>query len=144
MNNDFQDFDGEYYKITVSIGKSGDVNTVYNVGKIKKDTLPHGNIVSVLSGSKADSMSSNSLTQPAVTVKTKYSRQRLGDAGEDIRTKMYENQVHEDIINEVEEHIRKLCRTNITREEVKVGFMSKYEALLKPAREYNLILSVVS
>ena len=134
----FQDFDGKYYKITVSIGKNGDVNTVYNVGKIKKDTLPHGNIVSVLSGSKADSMSSNSLTQSAVDVKTKYSRQRLGNAWEDIRTKMYENQVHEDIINEVEEHIGKLRRANITREEeLTGGLIPKYEALLKLAREHT-------
>ena len=92
----------------------------------------------------AETSVTDNVIQSTVDVKTKYSRQRLGDAWENIRTKMYENQVHEDIINEVEEHIRKLCRTNITREEVKVGFMSKYEALLKPAREYNLILSVVS
>ena len=32
----FQDEDGEYYKLKISIGKNGDVATVYNVGKIKK------------------------------------------------------------------------------------------------------------
>ncbi len=32
----FEDYNGEYYRITISIGNNGDVATVYNVGKIKK------------------------------------------------------------------------------------------------------------
>lgn len=32
----FQDYDGEYYKITITVGQNGNVSTVYNVGKIKK------------------------------------------------------------------------------------------------------------
>ena len=53
----FQDYDGEYYKITLSVGENGNISTVYNVGKLKKDTLPNGTIKSVFSGSKADSVS---------------------------------------------------------------------------------------
>ena len=86
----------------------------------------------------AETSVTDNVTQSAVDVKTNYSRQRLGDAWEDIRTKMYENQVHEDIINEVEEHIGKLRRANITREEeLTGGFIPKYEALLKLAREHT-------
>ena len=86
----------------------------------------------------AETSVTDNVTQSAVDVKTKYSRQRLGEAWEDIRTKMYENQVHEDIINEVEEHIIKLRRANITREEeLTGGLIPKYEALLKLAREYT-------
>ena len=54
----FKDFDGEYYKLTISVGENGNISTVYNVGKIKKDTLPSGKIVSTFSGSKANNVSS--------------------------------------------------------------------------------------
>ena len=54
----FEDFDGTYYKITLSIGQNGNVSTVYNVGKIKVDDIPNGNIVSAI-GSKADMSSTN-------------------------------------------------------------------------------------
>lgn len=42
----FMDFDGSYYKITISVGKNGTVNTIYNVGKLKEAKYS-------LSGSKA-------------------------------------------------------------------------------------------
>lgn|GEM_PF-4426115 len=42
----FLDFDGSYYKLTLSVGKNGTINTVYNVGKIKEARTP-------FSGSKA-------------------------------------------------------------------------------------------
>ena len=32
----FEDFDGQYYKITISVGLNGEVAAVYNVGKIEK------------------------------------------------------------------------------------------------------------
>ncbi|MBP3376197.1 MAG: hypothetical protein J6L83_05485 [Clostridia bacterium] len=54
----FKDFDGKYYQITISVGENGNVSTVYNVGKIKEDTLPSGKIVSTFSGSKANNVSS--------------------------------------------------------------------------------------
>lgn len=49
----FEDFDGSYYKITLSVGENNGVSTVYNVGKIKAENIPDGNIVSTI-GSKAD------------------------------------------------------------------------------------------
>lgn len=36
----FFDGDGEYYKITISIGHNGEIATIYNVGIIKKSQLP--------------------------------------------------------------------------------------------------------
>lgn len=54
----FQDYDGEYYRVTISIGHNGDVATIYNVGKIKKDALPNGKIKSVTSGLKPNNTSS--------------------------------------------------------------------------------------
>jgi hypothetical protein len=32
----FEDIDGQYYKITMSVGKNGDINTIYNVGKMQQ------------------------------------------------------------------------------------------------------------
>ncbi len=36
----FEDFDGQYYKLTISVGINGSINTVYNIGKIKKTSMP--------------------------------------------------------------------------------------------------------
>ena len=58
----FQDFDGSYYRITLSIGENNGISTVYNVGKIKTEDIPNGHIVSAI-GSKAD-MSSASFSIP--------------------------------------------------------------------------------
>lgn len=49
----FQDFDGSYYRITLSVGENSGISTVYNVGKIKADDIPDGKIISTI-GSKAD------------------------------------------------------------------------------------------
>ena len=48
----FEDFDGQYYKITLSIGHNGQVATVYNVGKIEKNVPSSAKIIAVV-GSKA-------------------------------------------------------------------------------------------
>lgn len=32
----FEDEDGQYYKISMSVGKNGDINTIYNVGKMQQ------------------------------------------------------------------------------------------------------------
>ena len=37
----FLDNDGNYYRVTMSVGKNGDINTIYNVGKLKGAQLPH-------------------------------------------------------------------------------------------------------
>lgn len=43
----FLDNDGQYYRVTMSVGINGEINTVYNVGKIKEVNFPK-------SGSKAE------------------------------------------------------------------------------------------
>ena len=67
----FQDFDGSYYRITLSVGESDDISTVYNVGKIKTDNIPNGNIVSAI-GSKADMLSAKH-SIPTSSENVKYS-----------------------------------------------------------------------
>ena len=58
-----KDFDGQYYKLSISIGHNN-VATVYNIGKIKKDNIPQGNVISSI-GSKADMLSANSMSNSA-------------------------------------------------------------------------------
>ncbi len=36
----FKDSDGSYYKLTISVGKNGEINTIYNVGKLKEVPFP--------------------------------------------------------------------------------------------------------
>jgi len=70
----FEDYNGDYYKITISIGHNGNVATVYNVGKIKKDSLPNGNIKTISRGSKPGSSSfDNSIAPLSENVNTQFS-----------------------------------------------------------------------
>lgn len=48
----FEDFDGKYYRVTLSIGNNGTVATVYNVGEIKENVPSSAKIIAVM-GSKA-------------------------------------------------------------------------------------------
>ncbi len=36
----FRDFDGTYYKLDVSIGKNGEIKSIYNIGKMQKRSFP--------------------------------------------------------------------------------------------------------
>ncbi len=67
----FQDFDGSYYRVSISVGENNGISTIYNVGKIKANDIPNGNIVSAI-GSKADMSSAKySIPTPTENVKEK-------------------------------------------------------------------------
>lgn len=66
----FMDNDGQYYQITLSVGKNGAVNTIYNVGKLKKEAKYS------LSGSKA--VTDNSATMRSA------SNDSISDSAEDV------------------------------------------------------------
>lgn len=36
----YRDLDGTYYRLTISVGKNGNINSVYNIGKIKEAPFP--------------------------------------------------------------------------------------------------------
>lgn len=55
----FEDFDGEYYKFTLSIGHNGEIATIYNVGKIEKDIIPSATKGVAVVGSKPRGMMSS-------------------------------------------------------------------------------------
>jgi len=75
----FQDFDGSYYRITLSVGENNGISTVYNVGKIKADDIPDGNIISTI-GSKADMSSTKfSISRTSENVNNKKSLSTEGE-----------------------------------------------------------------
>jgi hypothetical protein len=55
----FEDFNGKYYSITLSVGNNGTTATVYNVGKIKEDKLPSVKLMTVVGSKPLGKMSSN-------------------------------------------------------------------------------------
>ena len=78
----FEDIDGQYYKITMSVGKNGDINTIYNVGKMKQTQKNRRLPIRELKGSSGkttkDRNSSNKSIAPVkndVNTPTKYSMQ---------------------------------------------------------------------
>lgn len=77
----FQDYNGEYYKVTISIGNTEDIATIYNVGKIKKDSLPNGNIKTILSGSKPSSSSSLFIVSQKSKMSTDFGEKNSGGVG---------------------------------------------------------------
>lgn len=56
----FEDFDGQYYEVTLSIGNDGEKATVYNVGKIEEGIPPSANVLAVVGSKPLGGTPSNS------------------------------------------------------------------------------------
>lgn len=63
----FEDFDGEYYRLTISVAKNENGTMFYNIGKIKKENaaqeLPRGVTVSGSLADATSAASTNSIRQ---------------------------------------------------------------------------------
>ena len=70
----FEDFDGQYYEVTLSIGNNGTIATVYNVGKIKGSVPPSAKVIAVV-GSKplGGTLHGDDISQKTEDVKTQFS-----------------------------------------------------------------------
>ena len=70
----FEDFDGQYYEVTLSIGHNGTIATVYNVGKIKGSVPPSAKVIAVV-GSKplGRTLSKSDISQNDQKVNGKFS-----------------------------------------------------------------------
>ena len=76
----FQDFDGTYYRLRLSVGNNGTVATVYNVGKINKDSLPsHTKIVALVGSKPLGKLSDNSISKNDTSVNTNISENTQND-----------------------------------------------------------------
>lgn len=78
----FEDFDGQYYKITMSVGKSGNIDTIYNIGKMDKKNRSKSSLVAqrpsdknITSNEELTSTSSITSSNKDVNTTTKYSMQ---------------------------------------------------------------------
>ncbi len=79
----FEDFDGQYYKITMSVGKNGNINTIYNIGRLDNMSKKNRSKSSVTAQrplsqktNKEEITSINSITNSDENVNiTKYSMQ---------------------------------------------------------------------
>ena len=80
----FQDFDGKYYRITLSVGLNDGVATVYNIGKMKEAASPGGDVISAI-GSKALGVTATDTTvaQNAPDVNTQSMQEGAGIFTED-------------------------------------------------------------
>lgn len=90
----FEDFNGDYYKITMSVGKNGTVDTIYNVGKLEQRKRP------VISGSSVNngangSLTTNNVPQSNQNVKsgtsTKYSMQTKENNTQELDNSSFSN-----------------------------------------------------
>lgn len=82
----FEDFDGTYYKITLSIGNNGTVATIYNVSTTKEGVPPSAKKIAVV-GSKplGGTPSNDSISQSGPSVNGKFSiSQRTGAEKEEV------------------------------------------------------------
>ncbi len=121
----FMDADGKYYRLTLSVGKNGVINTVYNVGKIKEEgkySLRGSKPVTDESVTMRSSSSNNSVPQDNSTVNN-YSMQKnakysLSNANDDIGPVRERNNVYgEDIKLQVDGPVREDVKSTATTTE---------------------------
>ena len=96
----FEDIDGQYYKITMSVGKNGDINTIYNVGKMQQAQKnrsnstnrgfkdPNGNNTA---SSRISSINSITNSNEDVNTTTKYSIQESENNSGSFNLSKYDN-----------------------------------------------------
>lgn len=98
----FEDFDGQYYKITMSVGKNGSIDTIYNIGKMDKKNRSKSSLVAqrpsdknITSNEDITSINSIAPIKDDVNTTTKYSMQESennsGSFNFDKNVKRYEN-----------------------------------------------------
>lgn len=80
----FMDFDGKYYKTTISVAVGSDGSMVYNVGKMQERSIPQISGSSGKTGAlRGNASSANSIRQPAGNSQEKFS---MRDDAEDVKT----------------------------------------------------------
>ena len=83
----FQDYDGQYYRINLSVGIKDKIATVYNIGKIKGDKLPSAKLIAVVGFKPLGNLSSdNSIPKNPETIK-----ENVADSEADIFLKSFGN-----------------------------------------------------
>ncbi|MBE6754763.1 MAG: hypothetical protein E7559_10530 [Ruminococcaceae bacterium] len=113
-------FDGAYYRITISVGINDGIATIYNVGKIKSDSIPGGIIISA-SGSKADMLSDmDSIPQTDDTVNDGGARFSVRNSDASLRSapKTYTAQQARQMVREGQASVRDTYRRRDARSRI--------------------------
>lgn len=104
----FEDFDGQYYKITMSVGKNGIIDTIYNIGKMDKKNRSKSSLVAqrpsdkkITSNEEITSINSIAPIKDDVNT-TKYSMQESkNNAWQEYLNKNYKNTGRGETIKDV-------------------------------------------
>ncbi len=77
----FMDFDGKYYRVTISAAINSDGNTIYNIGQMKEEASPKvkGSRAKTGDGPRGFASSNNSVSGNNGSVKQKFSRELDSD-----------------------------------------------------------------
>lgn len=115
----FQDFDGTYYRLRLSVGNNGTVATVYNVGKINKDSLPsHTKIVALVGSKPLGKLSNNSISNNDTSVNTNISENTQNDTENGEKYSIpNENSGDNSELDNIAELVRKYDNGEISKEE---------------------------
>ena len=104
----FEDSDGQYYKITMSVGKNGSIDTIYNIGKMDKKNRSKSSLVAqrpsdkkITSNEEITSINSIAPIKDDVNT-TKYSMQESkNNAWQEYLNKNYKNTGRGETIKDV-------------------------------------------
>lgn len=84
----FEDFDGSYYEVTISVALSADGNMVYNIGQIKKEAHPKikGSRANNDDGPRGFASSDNSISNSGQDVNRKSEGRKYSYAGQNAKS----------------------------------------------------------
>lgn len=84
----FEDFDGKYYEVTISVAESADGKIIYNIGKMKEEASPkvNGSRDVSANGLRGFASSRGSITENGKNVKRQYSVSEEQDKRIDLKT----------------------------------------------------------
>ncbi|MCC8170140.1 MAG: hypothetical protein LIO59_07280, partial [Oscillospiraceae bacterium] len=96
----FRDFDGQYYRMTISVGENSNQKTVYNIGKIERASFP------AFSGSKTSGK--------ATSAKRNSYKETISDSGENVKYSAKENSESDakELVNKWRDHNYDVTRTD--------------------------------
>ena len=120
----FRDLDGEYYKLTLSVGKNADGKEIYNIGSIKKSTFP-GRKLSVLELKGSGKGTTDSIAQKGDTVNSNIRESNTNDTN--AQNKIRDVEITSEDIKAVQSVGRKSVN-DFSSEDIKAteGFAKKY------------------
>lgn len=103
----FKDLDGIYYKITMSVGKNGDIGTIYNVGQLTQRKKPQINGSSVKNNGAVETFSNRNLPLKYKNVNKEVNKTSFSLSENDVKQKQLDIILEKNpMLNEYHQGIR--------------------------------------